>query len=200
MLDVGSMFVAGSGDPLELVFNPGQSGAYTTPGSDGTVPAGTLVSGTTYTLSGDGDVDQGLGAFSGEIYLPPTFTLSSPPIKPDPMMPISIIEVDTSKDLVLTWEAAGSTDSVGALNISLAGASLTGEGGGINCRASDDGAFTIPADRVAEAKLGDTAFFNMLTIEREGPQGTVTGDGLTVHEVGALQTFTVNVQPLAPAP
>lgn len=200
MLDVGSMFVEGGGDPLELVFNPGQSGAYTTPGSDGTVPAGTLVGGTTYTLSGGGDVEQGLGAFSGEIYLPPTFTLSSPPIKPDPMLPISIIDVDSGNDLVLTWEVVGSTDSAGALNINLAGASWGGEGGGINCRASDDGEFTIPAEMVGEAKLGESAFLNMLTIEREGPEGEVKGDGITVSEIGALQTFTVNVQPLAPAP
>jgi len=42
-----------------MAYNPGQNGAYTTPGGDGSIPYAGLAFDTTYTFSGDGDPAQG---------------------------------------------------------------------------------------------------------------------------------------------
>jgi hypothetical protein len=188
LIDVGSMTLEGArSGPLTLSYNMGQSGAYTTPGGDGTVSAGTLAYDTTYSFYGDGDSARGLGAFSGEIYMPAQLALSSPPVG-DVGMGMEGIAVTLGSDLTLTW--TGSSD--GVLKLDLAGASFTGASGAIHCVLADDGEFTIPADMVAEAQLGELAMLNMLTLER-ATTGSAEGEGLSMAAVDTTQTLLVFV-------
>lgn len=189
-LDMGPFTIEGfATGPIEMAYNPGQSGAYTAPGSDGTVPAGTLAFDTTYTFYGDGNPDEGLGEFTGEMFVPPAMELTSPPLVPLAMEGLYGIEADPAEDLTLEW--SGENPS-GEILISLTGSNLSGEGGSIECRVSDDGEFTIPADMVEAAQLGDMAFLNNLMIDRKGV-GTASGDGLTYHAIELVQTSLINV-------
>lgn len=189
LLDVGPMTVEGfASGPMDLAYNPGQSGAYTAPGSDGTLPAGTLAFDTNYAFHGAGDASVGLGAFSGELYLPAALELTSPPLVELGMPGMFGVEADASQDLALEWSGASGS---GALTVNLVGGS---EGGAsIDCRVTDDGAFAIPAAMVQAAGLADMAFLNMVTIMREG-EGTASGDGITYHAVDALQSLVINVK------
>jgi hypothetical protein len=188
LIDVGAMTLEGAnGGALTLSYNMGQSGAYTVAGTDGTVNAGTLAYDVTYTFSGDGDSAQGLGAFSGELYMPAQLALTSP-VMGDVGMGMEGITVSTSSDLTLGW--TGSSD--GVLKVDLAGASFTGETGAIHCVLEDDGEFTIPADMVAEAKLGELALLNMLTLER-ATEGSAQADGLSISAVDTTQTLLLFV-------
>lgn len=186
LMDVGPMTLEGmTTGPTQLTYNSEQSGAYTVPGTDGSLQAGTLAFDTTYTFHGDGDAAQGLGAFNGEIYLPPALTLTSPPMVELGMPGVFGIQIDPNQDLVLQWSGSAAG---GQLRINLVGA----QGETIDCLATDDGEFTIPAAMVQAAGLGDIAFLNMLTIDRQG-EGTVSGDGITYHDIGMLQTLLINV-------
>ena len=187
-LDVGSMTLEGSNaGPLTLSYNMGQGGAYTVTGTDGTVNAGTLAYDATYGFYGDGDSAQGLGAFSGEVYMPSQIVLTSPAMG-DVGMGMEGITVSTTSDLLITW--AGSSD--GVLKVDLAGASFSGESGAIHCVLEDDGEFTIPAAMVAEAQLGDLALLNMLTLER-ATKGSAEADGLSISSVDTTQTLLIFV-------
>ncbi|MFW5740335.1 MAG: hypothetical protein ACOC1F_08210, partial [Myxococcota bacterium] len=188
-LDMGPFTMEGfASGPKTLAYNPGQNGAYTTAGGDGTIPYQDVSFDTTYTFSGDGDPAQGLGPFSGEIYLSPEIKLTSPELT---TLPVGFegIEVSVSQDLVLSWEGS---DPGAEMTITLTGATMGGESHTITCRTADSGSFTIPAAMVQAANLGDMAFLNMLTFER-ADEGTVSGDGLTSYEIGALQTAVINV-------
>jgi hypothetical protein len=188
-IDVGSMTVDGlNGGPVTMSYNAGQSGAYTTPGGDGSLSAGTLAYDTTYTFYGDGDEAQGLGAFTGEIYMPAQLALTSPAVT-DVGMGMMGITVGLESDLTLTW--SGSSD--GVVKLDLAGASFSGESGAIHCLLADDGEHTIPADMVAEAHLGELAMLNIMTLER-ATTGTAEGEGLTMAAVDTTQTLMVFVQ------
>ena len=187
-IDVGSVTLGGaSSGPLTLSYNAGQSGAYTTAGGDGTVAAGTMTYDTTYTLSGDGDAAQGLGALTGELYMPSQLVITSPAMG-DVGMGMEGITISSTLDLSLTW--AGSSD--GVLKLDLAGASFTGDTGGIHCVLEDDGAFTIPAAMVAEAHLGEMAMLNMLTLER-ATTGSAQADGLSITALETTQTLLLFV-------
>jgi hypothetical protein len=188
LIDVGSMTLEGANSgAMTLSYNMGQSGAYTVAGTDGTVNPGTLAYDVTYTFSGAGDSAQGLGAFTGEIYMPAQLTLTSPPMG-DVGMGMQGIAVSTSSDLTLNW--TGSSD--GVLKVDLAGASFTGDSGAIHCVLTDDGEHTIPADMVAAAQLGDLAMLNMLTLER-ATTGSAEGEGLSMAAVDTTQTLLIFV-------
>ena len=60
------------------------------------------------------------------------------------------------------------------------------------CRVTDDGAFTVPADMMANSGLGAVAFINMITIDRRA-RGAVCGDGLTFKNISTLQTWAINI-------
>ena len=188
LIDVGAMTLdGGSGSALTLSYNMGQSGAYTVAGTDGTVNAGTIGYDVTYAISGAGDSAQGLGAFTGELYMPAKLTLTSPPLG-DVGMGMEGIAVTAGSDLTLAW--TGSSD--GVLKVDLAGASFTGETGAIHCVLDDDGEHTIPADMVTAASLGELAMLNMLTLER-ATEGSVEADGLTITAVETTQTLLLFV-------
>lgn len=188
-MDVGPFTMEGfASGPKTMAYNPGQNGAYTTPGGDGTIPYADLAFDATYTFSGDGDASQGLGAFSGELYLSPEIKLTSPEMV---TLPIGFdgIQVSETEDLTLEWDGS---DPGAELTITLTGSSMSGESHTITCRTADSGSFTIPAAMVQAAMLGDMAFLNMLTFERTD-EGTVSGDGITSHRIGAVQTAVINV-------
>jgi hypothetical protein len=189
LMDVGPMTVEGfASGPIEMAYNPGQSGAYTAPGSDGTLPAGTLAFDTTYTFHGAGDGSVGLGAFSGEVHLSGALELTAPPLVELGMPGMFGVQAGESQDLALEWSGASGS---GTLSLNLVGGA---EGGAsIDCRVTDDGAFAIPAAMVQAAGLADMAFLNMVTIMREG-EGTASGDGITYHAIDVLQSLVINVQ------
>jgi len=189
LMDVGPFTITGfNGGPQTFLYNPGQSGAYTLPGTDGTLPPGLMAFDTTYVIEGQGDPSQELGAFHGELYVAPDLQLTSPPMVELPMGGMYGIEVDPSQDLVLEWTGENPD---GELTINLAGGP---QGGGtpIECRVPDTGAFTIPQAMVQTAGLGGVAFFNMLTIDRRGT-GWIVGEGVTFHQVDMIQTLLLNV-------
>jgi len=191
LLDLGPFTVEGfATGPIELTYNAGQSGAYTAPGTDGTLPAGTMAFDTTYTFSGAGNADYDLGPFEGELYVAPAMELTSPPMVELPMGGMFGIEASPTEELALEWTGENAD---GELLINLTGASISGDTGGtIECRVSDDGEFTIPAEMVEAAQLGDMAFLNMLTIDRRAT-GTASGEGLTFRAIDAIQTSIINV-------
>lgn len=189
-LDVGPFTMEGfASGPIEMAYNAGQSGAYTAPGSDGTLPAGTLSFDTTYTFSGDGSSEYGLGSFSGEVYVAPAMELTYPPLEELSMEGLFGIPANPAEDLVIEWSGENPD---GELFISLVGSNLQGDGGSIECRVADDGEFTIPAAMVEAAELGDMAFLNMLTIDRRGT-GSASGEGMTYDLVEVIQTTVINV-------
>ena len=186
LMDVGPMEVQGfNGGPVTLAYNAGQSGAYTTPGGDGSIPDSAVAYATTYTFSGAGDSAQGLGAYSGEVYMPPRLQLQSPPAV---QLPIGIagIEATVGQDLALVW--SGSSD--GSMTIT-----LTGGSGSLICRVPDTGQFSIPASDVEAVGLGDMAIANMLTLER-ATQGSAAGAGITTSNVRAFAQILINVRKL----
>jgi len=187
-LDMGPFTVEGfTTGSVELSYNAGQNGAYTAAGSDGTLTAGTLAYDTTYTFAGDGDPAQGLGPFTGELYMAPEFELTSPPLVAMAMEGMYGIEASTAAELSLAWSGA---DAGGELTITVAGGQS--DGSSVVCRVADDGAFTVPAEMMASSGLGAMAFLNMITFDRRSP-GTASGDGLTFVAVEALQTTAINI-------
>lgn len=188
-IDVGPLTVEGfSTGAIELDYNPGQSGAYTPPNSDGQVDPGTLAYDTTYTFQNAGSAEHELGALSGEVYMPAQFTLTSPPLVEMDMPGIYGFYIDASQDLTLLWSGP---NPGGELRLSLSGGP-NGGGTPIACRLTDDGEFTIPAAQLQAVGLTPIAFFNMLTIERYGV-GSATADGLTVQDISVMQTLLLNV-------
>ncbi len=188
-MDVGPFTVDGfSSGPTTMLYNASQSGGYTTEGGDGTIDSAEIVFDTTYTFHGAGDPSQGLGAFSGELHLSSEILLTQPAIT-TVSMGIQGVEVDESEDLVLAWDGA---DPGAEMTISLSGATMGSENHVVTCRTHDSGSFTIPAAMVQAAQLGDMAFINTLTFERK-EAGTVSGDGVTSHDVGTVQSAIFNV-------
>ncbi len=188
-LNVGPFTVTGfASGPKTLTYNSGQKGAYTTPGGDGSIDASELAFGTTYSFQGNGDSSQKLGAFTGQVRLGPQMQLTQPAMVTLPSG-MSGIQASVSQDLVLAWSGS---DPGAEVVITLTGASMSGAGATVTCRTADKGTFTIPAAMVQAAQLGDTAFFNMLNIQRT-VAGTVSGDGLTSSEISTLQTALLNV-------
>ncbi len=188
-MDVGPFVVEGfASGPITMVYNASQHGGYTPEGTDGTLPDEEMVFDTVYTFHGDGDPNVGLGAFSGEVPMQPQLLLTQPPLT-DVGMGMRGIEVDETQDLVLNWDGQ---DPGAEVTISLSGATMGDENHVIVCRTHDSGTFTIPADMVAAAQLGESAFLNTLTIERK-KQGHVTGEGITSSDIGSVQSLIVNV-------
>jgi hypothetical protein len=187
-LDVGPVEITGAASgPLEISYNSAQSGGYTTAGSDGTLPAGTLAFDATYTFSGAGSAEQGLGPFAGELYMAPQFELTSPPLVEMSMEGMYGIEASTAAELALEWSGSSAG---GELTLTIAGGQS--DGTSVVCRVTDDGAFTIPAEMMASSGLGAMAFVNMLTVERRA-WGSVSGEGLTFHEIQAMQSWMINI-------
>jgi hypothetical protein len=188
LIDVGPFTVTGfASGPLELQYNAGQHGAYTTasPG-DGQIPPEEIVYDTTYTFTGAGDSSQGVGAFTGSLYLPPALVLTAPATVTLPSG-LPGVQVSLSQDLVVTWDGAVSG---GEITVTLAGG---GQGGAaVVCRVADTGTVTIPQAQVQAAGLGNLALVNVLSLERKGT-GTASGDGLTFTRVTATQTLTYMV-------
>jgi hypothetical protein len=190
LMDIGPFTVSGfASGTLDFAYNAGQSGAYTTanPG-DGQVPPEELVYDGDYTISGAGDSTQGIGAFTGQLHLPPALALTSPVPGPVGSMGLTGIHVSVSADLVLEW--SGSDPDL-VIKITLTGGNQS-TGKSIVCRLQDTGTLTIPQAQVAEAGLGNMALTNMLELRREVP-GTASGAGLTFTRVTALQAITYNV-------
>jgi hypothetical protein len=178
-------FATGS---IEMASNAGQSGAYTPDGAgDGTLATGTIAYDVTYTITGDGGGASGLGAYEGELYVAPKMEITSPPLVPMAMEGMYGIEASMSADLALEWTG---TNPDGDITLTIAGGQS--DGTSVVCRVADDGAFTIPADMMAQSGLGAAAFFNMLTIDRRG-KGHAHGEGLTFAAIEALQTTLLNV-------
>ncbi len=189
-LDLGPFTIEGfATGAIEMTYNAGQNGAYTAPGTDGTLNAGTLAFDADYTIHGAGNSAAGLGEIHGELYLAPALALTAPPMVDVGLGGMLGIEASPSQDLVLRWSGGNAT---GELQINLAGGSMGGEGGSIDCRVTDDGEFTIPAAMVAAAQLGDTAFFNALTVERSG-KGSASAAGLTFRAIDVIQTLVISV-------
>jgi hypothetical protein len=184
-LDLGPFTVTGFNEgPLEFQYNPGQQGAYTaTISADGQLDPALLAYDCTYLVEGEGDESVGLGPIMGLLDVPPYLELTSPEATVN-AMGLPEISVDVTSDLELEWNGASGE---GTLLISLAGM-----GGGVTCLASDDGAFTVPADMVEAAGLGDFSFFNMLTLTHEVP-GLICGEGLTVSDAKYSQVVMYNV-------
>ncbi|MBN2800667.1 MAG: hypothetical protein JXX28_16105 [Deltaproteobacteria bacterium] len=190
LMDVGPMTLEGSNaGPLQLTYNAGQDGAYTRPGTDGTLDAGTLAWDTTYNFYGDGDAAQGIGPFSGEVYLPARLQLTAPAMQ-DVGMGMQGVKINTAAPLTLTWTGSSALP----LTIDLSGGSMGGDSGAIHCRVADDGEFTISAELVAAAHLGDMAFFNMLTLER-ATAGSAEADGLSIAKVDTTETLLIFAGP-----
>lgn len=188
LMDVGPLNLEGpSAGPLTLTYNASQDGAYTKAGTDGTLPGGTLAFDTTYSFSGSGDSAQGIGPFSGEVYLPERLALTSPAYQ-DVGMGMQGIKVNPTANLALTWSGS----SEGDLTVELAGGSMGGDTGSIHCRLVDDGAYTIPAAMVSQVPLGDMAFFNMLTLKRN-TRGDAEADGLTIPKIDTTQSLILFV-------
>jgi hypothetical protein len=97
------------------------------------------------------------------------------------------IEASTSEALALEWSGENPD---GDITLTIAGGQS--DGTSVVCRVADDGAFTIPAEMMADSGLGSFAFFNMLTIDRRG-EGHAIGDGLTFGAIEAIQTVLINV-------
>jgi hypothetical protein len=182
-IDVGPFTCTGFTTPQTFQYNPGQSGAYTST-ADGTLPPGTLAFDTDYECLGDGSATAGLGPFRGTIHLPPQLELTAPPLTMGPMG-FPLIDVDAAADLALAWTGGDGT-SIMTIN-------LTGRAGTVECRVTDDGTHTIPAELVTGVGLGDVAFFNMLEIKRERT-GIACGEGLTDSEWTSTTTLILNVR------
>lgn len=189
-MDIGPLEVSGFVDgPITFEADPSQSNGYVTPG-DGTIPASQFAFEATYVFQGDGDPDQGIGAFTGQVTLGPELTITSPPLEEGTGFPPGpIIPVDPEQDLELAW--SGSVDG-GEITLELSTASFGGPSTNIKCRLRDSGSFTIPAELMKALNLGDMPFLNNLNIERI-VKGTVTGEGITRGEVTSRQTLLVNM-------
>jgi len=188
-MDLGPFTVDGfETGPITLAYNAGQSGAYTPDGAgDGTLPTGTVSYDVTYTITGDGGGVEGLGAYEGELYVAPAMSLTAPPLVEMGMEGMYGIEASTAAELALEWTGENPD---GDITLTIAGGQS--DGTSVVCRVADDGAFTIPADMMAQSGLGAIAFFNMLTIDRRGT-GHASGDGLTFGAIEAVQTSIINV-------
>lgn len=187
-IDLGPFTCTGfTGGDQTFQYNPGQNGAYTST-ADGTLPAGVLAYDTTYTCAGDAAGASGVGRYRLELYVPERLAITSP----EPVMGpggFPVLDVVTNEALALEW-TGGDGESELSVN-------LTGRDGGISCRVTDDGAFTIPADMVASAGLAGFAFVNILEIRRERT-GVVCGEGITDGEITCTEALLLNVRPIAP--
>jgi hypothetical protein len=190
LMDIGPFTVDGfASGPTEFAYNSGQSGAYTTanPG-DGSIPPEEIVADTTYTIGGAGDPAQGIGAFGGEVRVPPALTLTSPAIGPVGSMGLTGIHVSVAQDLVLTWTG---NDPTLEIKVTMTGGNQQ-TGKSIVCRLMDTGTLTIPQAQVAEAGFGNLVIANLLEFRRV-VQGTASGDGLTFTRVTTTQALTYNI-------
>lgn len=189
-LDIGPMTFTGlKGGPVTLSYNSGQQGAYTTPGSDGTIPFTEVVYETKHEFNGQGDATQGVGAFSGELRTGPDLSLTSPKVE-DVGMGMPGIKVSPSQDLTLVW--TGKMQE-GYVRISLKAGSGAAENA-LLCRAMDDGEFTITKDQLAKLKLNGIAVFNRLAISRITPGGV--SDLFTASNISTVQAMLIFVQPI----
>lgn len=191
-MDIGPLEVSGfATGPMTFVADPQQSNGYIAQGNNGTIPASSFAFDTTYEFGGEGDSEQGIGAFQGQVELGPELLLTSPPLEDGSgPFPLPAIAVDPEQDLVLAW--SGSVDG-GEVSLELTSADMGGTRGHIKCRVSDTGTFTIPKEKVKALDLGDTAFFNNLNLERI-VKGTVSGEGIARGQVTARQTLLVNME------
>jgi len=186
LMDVGPIELDGlPGGTAEFLYNAGQSGAYTMDGQgDGQIEE--VAFDTTYEVRGDGDLAQGLGAFSGSLTVPAKFVLTSPVITPDPQWQFSTIELNTAEDLVLQWQGGG--DSSVVIMFSMTGANDTAY-----CKMSDDGEFTIENGFIQAVgfTVGADLFSwvnNVIEIKTEA-YGEITGEGITVGSIYFLQSY-----------
>jgi hypothetical protein len=187
--DLGSFVIDGfNTGPITMAYNAAQGGPYTPDGAgDGTLASGTLAFDATYTIAGDGGGAAGLGAYEGELYMPPLPAITSPPLQPMGMEGLYGIEASMSAELALEWDGAVPD---GEMKITIAGGQS--DGSSVVCRVADDGAFTIPADMMAQTGLGTMAFLNMLTMERQYA-GEAHGEGLTFGAIISTQNVAVNI-------
>ena len=185
-VDIGPMTVDGfSGGPVTLAYNAGQNGAYTPDGQgDGSIDPTTVTPDHDYTISGQGDAAQNLGAFSGTLHVPPFINLTEPVPQQNQMGSLEIT-LDTTSDLTLKWDGS----SNGYVKISIQGNNTS-----VECLARDDGEFTIPAAAMANLKLFAYSFFNIVNLERT-TYGMMAGPGLVNPQVSSIMTIMVNAKP-----
>ena len=186
-IDIGPYALSGfTSGTKNMVYNSGQSGAYTIFGKDGTVDCPDLGHDVTYALSGQGSTQYGVGAFTGSIRLGAAWRLTQPS-ESTSSMGLTVINVRANEDLVLVWSGA---DPNATVSITLTAAGTQSHS--ITCRTRDTGTFTIPASMVQSVGLSALSFLNMFTMERRF-SGTVSGIGLTSHDITATQTIIYQV-------
>jgi hypothetical protein len=180
-IDIGPVTLKGlAGGPNELKYNSGQKGAYTVDGAgDGSIDPASITTDATYSFNGSGDPAQGLGAFSGTLYVPPALKITEPVATPGQFG--DEIPIDTTKDVVLKWEGS----SNGYVHVT-----LQGDNSGVECLTKDDGEFTIPASMLTTLKPGAFAIMNIVNIERRA-YGTTKGQGLANAEVESIVSTMV---------
>jgi hypothetical protein len=193
-LDVGPMMISGfEGGERTFASNPSQSGAYTENGQgDGSMEAGSIAFDTTYTVTGEGDAAQGLGAFSGSILAPARITLTSP-VPEQTSMGTSAIPIDINQDLPIAWEGSGDPSNTFTVSIS-------GSTGTVTCVLSDDGEYVIPKDLIAHAGLNPDpmwSIMNMVLIQSDA-YSDISGDGITRSEMTFQQIIMLNATVVQP--
>lgn len=187
-LDRGPVTIAGfTGGPATFAYEPNDK-VYKKDGTgDGSVPVEILAFDATYELSGEGMED--LAAFSASVYFPPALKLTAPEPHTGSAFPIPAITVDTTKDLIVTWDGA---DPDGTIEVS-----MTGESGSVVCRATDDGSFTIPADLIGQITFGTGfgAMANNLILDRKYSE-KMEGKSVTAGSFDTEQMMMIMVEPV----
>lgn len=188
-IDIGPVEVTGfTSGPMTLTADPSQSNGYIPPG-DGTLAASEFAFDTTYVFEGEGDSEQGIGAFQGQIKLGPELVITSPELVASGGFGLPAIEIDTEQPLTLEW--SGSVDGA-EIMLELSASDWGGPRGHVKCRLNDSGGVVLTQDILKDVNLGDEPFLNNLNIERI-VKGTVSGEGITRGEVTSRQVLLVNM-------
>lgn len=188
LLDVGEILVSGFADgDKSFSYNMSQSGTYTENGQgEGQIDAGALAYDTVYQLEGAGSSNLGLGAFSGELRVPPALTLTSPAITQNEFG-MSIVTVNPAQPLMLRWN--GSQNPANTFTLTLAGTDNT-----LRCRLADDGEFEISSELLGQLGLNTMlAMLNNLSIDYT-IKGTIEGSGITTSDFSFQQVINISIQ------
>lgn len=191
-LDRGPIIVTGFiGGPVTFLYEPNDQ-VYKKDGTgDGQIDIALLAFNLEYSLAGEGQ--EGLKAFSGTVYMPPSLELTHPELKPGSgSMPFPAAEIDPTKDVLIKWSQANPGAEMDL--------TLTGESGSVVCRVSDDGEFTIPVELVSQITFGTgfNAFANNIILDRKFSEN-MEGDNVTAGRFTAEEMITVMVNTVAAA-
>lgn len=187
-LDVGPIYVDGfTGGRRTFAYNPSQSGAYTENGQgDGQLQPGSIAFDTTYTITGQGDMSQGLGSFTGTVDAPARITLTSPQPQPTDMGMMAI-PINLSQDLLLRWQGSGNPENTMTITFS-------GMNGSVTCFLSDDGEHLVYRDLLGHVGFNPDPFWaimNMVLIQSDA-YGEIRGEGITRNETSFQQIIMFN--------